>query len=63
MDKVHILIWAADGRIGGVYADYEKACRIAENSNKKRSWIHLNRLLSALVGKRTEWLVQTFDVK
>ena len=62
MDKVHIVIWAANGQIGGVYADYEKACRIAKNSNKKRSWIH-HRLIGALTHERTEWVVQTFDIK
>lgn len=56
MEKVHILVWLSDGRIGGVYADYEKACRVAKETNKKRTWFQ--RLFVD-----TKWVVQTFDVK
>lgn len=58
MEKVHILRWSSGDGVVGVYAvylDYEKACNIAENSNKKRAWYH--RILG------DKWVVQTFDVK
>ena len=63
MEKVHIITWTADGRIGGVYANHGKACRVAEKSNKNRKWIHRSRLLVVLSGRATKWVVQTFDVK
>lgn len=56
MDKVHIIVWLSNGHIGGVYADYEKARRIAEKANKKRTY--LQRLFT-----ETRWIVRTFDVK
>jgi len=56
MEKVHIVRWAATGKIGGVYADYQKARRVAKYSNDKRKWF--NKLFYD-----SKWVVQTFDVK
>lgn len=61
MKKVHIVVWAAKGSIGCVHADHEKACEIAKKANKKIGWFQ--RLSGAITSVRTEWIVQTFDVK
>lgn len=54
--KVHILVWLATGKIGGVYLDREKALHVAGKTNKKRSWLHRLHL-------DTLWVVQSFDVR
>lgn len=61
MEKVHALMWLATGEIDGVYLDYERACRIAEEANKRRTWRH--RLHEALAGRTNKWVVKSFDVK
>ena len=61
MEKIHILKWVPTGEIGGVYSDYEKACSIAEASNKKKTWKH--KLYEAFKGVACKWIVQSFDVK
>lgn len=61
MEKVHILIWLPTGKIGNVYSDYEKACIMAENANKKRTWRH--KFYEALNGVACKWVVKSFDVK
>jgi len=53
--KVHIIKWTGASRINAVYGDYDEACRVVEEKNKKRNLIYL------LSGDR--WVVQTFDVK
>lgn len=61
MGKVYIVRWVPTGTIGGVYSNYEKACGIAEDSNKKRTWRH--KLYEALNGVANKWVVKAFDVK
>jgi hypothetical protein len=61
MDKVHIILWSASKQIDSVHADYQKACKIVEKANKEISkW---RKFLSIIVGVRSEWVVQTFDIK
>jgi len=55
MDKVHIIRWTGNMAIFGVYADYDKACRVSEENNKIRGWHH------KVTGDK--WIVQTYDVK
>ena len=61
MKEVHIIRWIPTGKIGDVYSDHKKATKVAEASNKKRTWRH--KLLRALDGSAHRWIVQTFDVK
>lgn len=58
--KVHILKWSgprlsSSVLIGAVYADYGKACRIAEKTNKRRNIFH------RILGEKL--VVQSFDVR
>lgn len=55
MNKVHIVKWLVNGRIDSVYADYGKACRVAEGGNKKRKWVHY-------LFPDTRWVVETFVI-
>ena len=64
--KVHILKWLspgpADGKIGGVYADYDRAVRIAEETNleRKRWRVWLDRWAS---GRESKWVIETFEME
>lgn len=59
--KVHILQWAANGVIGGVYSDKVEAKRIADKANKKKKWKH--KFSEAVTGKLCEWVVKTYEIK
>lgn len=59
--KVYILKWTITSKIGAVYSDYEKAIKIANKSNKKKTWRH--KLYDFLHGTVSKWIVVSFDLK
>lgn len=56
--KVHILKLSGDGTIAGVYADKAEAERVADKTNKTKSW---QRITQRMAGHR--WIVHTFGVQ
>jgi len=58
--KVHILQWAASGKIDSIYLNKEKAERIADKTNKKLTWRH--KIAEGITGKMCKWVVKSYEV-